>query len=57
LLVITGALAWVNVRGIRQSTWVVNTLTIGKLVPLAVSIAAGLFYIEPSRLTVLPPVP
>ena len=53
---ITAALAWVNVRGIRQSAWVVNTLTIGKLLPLAVFIAAGLFYIEPARLTVFPPV-
>ena len=56
LVGITAALAWVNVRGIRQSAWVVNTLTIGKLLPLAVFIAAGLFYIEPARLAVLPPV-
>jgi amino acid transporter len=56
LLAITAALAWVNVRGIRQSAWVVNTLTIGKLLPLAVFIAAGIFYIEPARLTVLPPI-
>ena len=56
LLTITAALAWVNVRGIRQSAWVVNTLTIGKLLPLAVFIAVGLFYIEPARLTAFPPV-
>jgi APA family basic amino acid/polyamine antiporter len=56
LLAITGALAWVNVRGIRQSAWVVNTLTIGKLLPLALFIAVGIFYIEPERLTSLPPV-
>jgi APA family basic amino acid/polyamine antiporter len=56
LLTITGTLAWINVRGIRQSAWVVNTLTIGKLLPLAVFIAVGLFYIEPARLTVLPAV-
>jgi basic amino acid/polyamine antiporter, APA family len=56
LLGITAALAWVNVRGIRQSAWVVNTLTIGKLLPLAVFIVAGLFYIEPARLVALPPV-
>src|SRR4030081_1244094 len=30
LVSVTGALAWVNVRGIRQSAWVVNALTIGK---------------------------
>ncbi len=50
LIGITSALAWVNVRGIRQSAWVVNALTIGKLLPLALFIVVGLFFIEPSRL-------
>ena len=56
LVTITSALAWINVRGIRQSAWLVNGLTIGKLVPLAVFIAAGLWFIEPSRLTSFPPI-
>src|SRR5215470_5526822 len=56
LVGITSVLAWVNVRGIRQSAWVVNALTIGKLLPLALFIGVGLFFIEPSRLTTLPPV-
>jgi APA family basic amino acid/polyamine antiporter len=56
LLSITGVLAWVNVRGIRQSAWVVNALTLGKLLPLAIFIIAGLFFIEPARLTTLPPI-
>ena len=56
LIGITAALAWVNVRGIRQSAWVVNTLTIGKLLPLAIFISVGVFHIEPSRLTALPEV-
>jgi basic amino acid/polyamine antiporter, APA family len=56
LVGITATLAWVNVRGIRQSAWVVNALTIGKLLPLALFIGVGLFYIEPSRLTALPPI-
>ena len=55
LTAITSALAWVNVRGIRQSAWVVNALTIGKLVPLGIFIVAGLAFIEPLRLTSLPP--
>src|SRR6186997_1427607 len=42
LVGITSALAWVNVRGIRQSAWVVNALTIGKLLPLALFIVVGL---------------
>jgi APA family basic amino acid/polyamine antiporter len=56
LVGITSALAWVNVRGIRQSAWVVNALTIGKLLPLALFIGVGLFFIQPDRLTTLPPI-
>src|SRR5262245_15745444 len=40
LTAITAALTWINVRGIRQSAWVVDGLTIGKLVPLVLFIAA-----------------
>src|SRR5204863_5958933 len=36
LIGLTVVFAIVNVRGIRQSSWVVNALTIGKLVPLAI---------------------
>ena len=56
LIGITSALAWVNVRGIRQSAWVVNGLTVGKLLPLALFIGVGVFFIEPARLTTLPPI-
>jgi amino acid transporter len=35
---------------------VVNALTIGKLVPLAIFIVAGLIYVDPSRFTTLPPI-
>lgn len=55
ILAITAALAWVNVRGIRQGALVVNALTIAKLLPLAIFIVAGLPFVEPSRLTTLPP--
>ena len=41
------AIAAINIRGIRQSSIVVNVLTIGKLVPLLVFIAVGLFAIDP----------
>lgn len=44
------AIAWVNVRGIRQSSLVVNALTVGKLVPLLAFISVGLFAIDPSAL-------
>jgi hypothetical protein len=57
LTAIIATLAFINVLGIRQSAWVVNALTIGKLVPLAVFIAFGLPAIDPSRLSAgaLPP--
>jgi len=56
LTALTGALAWINVRGVKQGAWVVNALTIGKLVPLAVFIAVGAFFVQPARLTTMPDV-
>ena len=49
-------LTWINVRGVKQSSWVVNGLTIGKLAPLAIFILVGIWYVDPSRLMSLPPV-
>jgi amino acid transporter len=51
-LVVT--LAWVNARGITQSAWLVNSLTIAKLLPLLAFIAVGLFYADLRRLAPLP---
>jgi APA family basic amino acid/polyamine antiporter len=56
LVALTIAFAWINVRGIKQASWAVNVLTVGKLVPLAVFIAVGLAFIQPARLTTLPPI-
>jgi amino acid transporter len=53
---VTLALTLINLRGIKQSKWVVNTLTVGKLAPLLLFIAAGIWFIEPSRLTATPDV-
>ena len=50
---ITLALGWINVRGIRVSAFAVNMFTIGKLVPLAVFIVAGVWFADFSRLTPL----
>jgi amino acid transporter len=41
LTAIIAGLTLINILGIRQSAWVVNVLTIGKLVPLALFIAFG----------------
>ena len=56
IVALTIVLTWINVRGVKQSSWVVNALTIGKLAPLAIFILVGVFYIDPSKLTPLPPV-
>lgn len=55
LMVLMGTLAFVNVRGIRQSAWTINILTVGKLVPLGIFIVVGLFFLDPGRLSPLPP--
>src|SRR5690606_16031239 len=40
----------INVIGIRQSAWVVNALTIGKLTPLVIFITLGLPYVDVAAL-------
>src|SRR3954453_19099749 len=51
LIALTIAFGWINVRGIKQSSVVVNVLTIGKLVPLGVFILVGVAHLEPTRLS------
>lgn len=41
---LTAFLTWVNVRGIRQTAWMVNALTVGKLLPLGAFVVVGLFF-------------
>lgn len=53
---VTILLTWINVRGVKQSSWVVNALTIGKLAPLAIFILVGIWYVDPGRFTPLPSV-
>lgn len=47
---IIGAVAIINILGIKLSSVVLNAFTIGKLVPLAVFIFAGVFFVDPARL-------
>jgi basic amino acid/polyamine antiporter, APA family len=56
LIALTTALTVINVLGIRQSAWLVNALTIGKLLPLALFILIGLPSVSLAALTNLPPV-
>jgi basic amino acid/polyamine antiporter, APA family len=47
---IIAVITLINVRGIRQSSLVVNALTVGKLLPLGIFIIAGLIAVDPARL-------
>ena len=46
----------INLRGIKQGAWTVNVFTISKLVPLAVFVVVGLFFIELEPFTAIEPV-
>jgi APA family basic amino acid/polyamine antiporter len=50
IVVLIIAITAINVRGIRQSSFVLNLLTIGKLLPLVAFIAVGIFFVDTSRL-------
>jgi amino acid transporter len=43
---IIAAIAWINIRGIRQSSLVVNVLTVAKLTPLLIFTTIGLFFVD-----------
>jgi amino acid transporter len=42
-------LTWLNIIGVRYGAWVVNLLTIAKLLPLFLFISAGLFFVDHDR--------
>ena len=47
IVLVVIVLAMINVLGIRQAAIVSNAFTIGKLVPIIIFIAAGLFFLNP----------
>jgi len=51
------ALAAVNVRGVRTTADASNLFAAGKLLPLAVFVAAGFFYLDPARFSLAAPPP
>ncbi len=56
ITVLTILLTWISVVGIKQSSVVVNLLTVAKLAPLALFILAGIWFIDPARFINLPPI-
>jgi len=48
IVIVVTALAIINLLGIRQAAIVSNVFTVGKLVPIIIFIAAGLFFLNPA---------
>ena len=48
--VIFAAVAWINVRGVKQGTWLNVVLTVAKLVPLALLLAGGIAVADSANL-------
>jgi len=46
---VVAVIAALNIRGVRPAAMVTNVFTIGKLVPMVLFIAVGLFFLEPAR--------
>lgn len=49
--VVTALITWVNCRGVRPGVWLINFLTIGKMLPLLIFCAVGLFFVDPQRIS------
>jgi amino acid transporter len=41
----------VNLIGVRESTWMTNIFTVGKILPLFVFVGVGIFFIQPANFT------
>ncbi len=46
VLLVFGALAWINIRGVQSGARAVWVVTIAKLVPLFIFVAAGIFFVN-----------
>ncbi len=57
ILAVLGGLTWANLRGIRQTSWLVNFFTIGKLLPLIVFALVGVWFADWSRVVPSGPAP
>jgi len=51
IVLVVAVLAAINVLGVRQAAIVSNCFTIGKLIPILIFIAAGLFFLNPEAFT------
>ena len=51
LSLMMGVLTWVNYRGVRPGVWMIQALTVGKMIPLLVFCFVGLFYVDVHQFT------
>ena len=49
ILTVLGVLTWANLRGIKQTSWLVNFFTIGKVLPLVVFALVGVWFADWTR--------
>jgi APA family basic amino acid/polyamine antiporter len=49
IICVVVTIGWLNLRGVAIAAGVSNALAIGKLLPLLVFIAVGLFFVQPAR--------
>lgn len=47
ILLIVSSLTLVNILGVRESVWLTNIFTVGKILPLLIFVAVGAFFIQP----------
>ena len=52
LAILFAVLAWVNVRGVKQGTRLIEVTTISKLLPLAVFVVVGAFFVDSANLAI-----
>lgn len=57
IVAVLGVLTWAMLRGIKQTSWLVNFFTIGKLLPLAIFILVGVFFADLTRVVPSGPAP
>jgi basic amino acid/polyamine antiporter, APA family len=51
IVVVYALLAWINIRGVKVGSRLVQTVTAAKLIPLLVLVVVGVFFIRPSNLS------
>jgi basic amino acid/polyamine antiporter, APA family len=54
IIIVVAVLATINLLGIRQAAVVSNVFTIGKLIPIIIFIAVGLFFLNPQAFALGP---